>query len=64
MNGWKTLTGGGLLIAWGVAGMVLGAHGPDKAIQYAAEGLGIIGLGHKLDKQTEALKPPASSGGS
>lgn len=48
MNGWKTMTGGGLLIAWGVVGMVIGPNGLEQAIQYAAEGLGSIGIGHKM----------------
>ena len=49
-GGWKTYVAGGLLMAWGVGGLLLGKHSQDQAMEYVGEGLAIIGIGHKLDK--------------
>jgi hypothetical protein len=49
-DGWKTYVAGGLLIAWGVGGLLMGKHTQDQAMEYVGEGLAVIGIGHKLDK--------------
>lgn len=53
MKGWKTLLAGLLSIGYGVGGYALGAHDAGKMIELATVGLGMIGLGHKLDRNGE-----------
>lgn len=61
MEGWKTKTGAGLAMAWGVAGFLLGQHDLNQAIMLIAGGLTAWGAGHKLDKlkQTISATPKA-----
>lgn len=53
MKGWKTLTAGLLSIGYGVVGYALGIHDASKMMELLIAGLGIVGLGHKLDKGTQ-----------
>jgi hypothetical protein len=50
IKGWKTLLAGGLMIAYGIGGASLGIHGWDEGMNRAMEGLGLIGIGSKIDK--------------
>lgn len=50
MKGWKTVTAAVLSIGYGAAGWWLGLHGPDVAMQFVVQGLGLVGIGHKLEK--------------
>lgn len=56
MTGWKTWTAGIGMIVWGVTGAIAGMHTPDEAASICLQGVAVLGLGHKLDKQTQALK--------
>jgi len=51
MKGWKTLCAGILMMSWGIGGAMLKIHGWDEGMNTAFQGLGILGIGHKLDKQ-------------
>lgn len=50
MNGWKTKTAGGLSIIYGIAGYLLNMHDADVAVQFVVQGLGVLGIGHKIQK--------------
>lgn len=52
MRGWKTYLAGGLMILWGAYGLFTGKLEANEAIKNITEGLGIIGIGHKLDKSS------------
>ena len=63
MNGWKTKASGVGAILSGVALLISGLAGPTfnfDAIQQGAltviAGLGVLGIGHKLSKLTDAVK--------
>lgn len=56
MTGWKTMTAGVGMVLYGIAGALAGYHGLDQAVTYVMQGLAVLGIGHKLDKQTHALK--------
>lgn len=56
MTGWKTLSAGIGAIAYGIGGVVAGLHDANTAVSYVLSGLVALGIGHKLDKQTQALK--------
>lgn len=50
MTGWKTKAAACVAIFYGVAGIFLGLHDVDEGVRFVVEGLGLIGIGHKLDK--------------
>lgn len=50
MSGWKTWTAAGLSIVYGVGGYLVGLHGMDVMVGFVTAGLGMIGIGHKLDR--------------
>lgn len=50
MNGWKTKTAALLSIIYGIAGLFLGLHEPAAAMQFVIQGVGLLGLGHKIEK--------------
>jgi len=53
MTGWKTKTAGFASIAWGIGGYFLGLHDINEAANNVVAGLGILGIGHKLDKANQ-----------
>lgn len=67
IDGWKTYLAGAMAIMAGIVGLYYHFKQPDSplalqpeiAFQMIAGGLGIIGLGHKLDKNTAAVKEAA-----
>jgi len=50
MTGWKTKTAGFASIAWGVVGFFLKLHDINIAVDSVVTGLGILGIGHKIDR--------------
>lgn len=56
LDGAKTFLSGAVLIGAGVAGMVFGVVDPSTGIMLVGNGLGVWGLGHKLEKLTTAVK--------
>lgn len=50
MSGWKTKLAALLSIVYGTAGMLLGLHDSDAAMQFIVQGLGLLGIGHKIEK--------------
>jgi len=50
MAGWKTKAAAALAIVYGIAGLFLGLHDADAGMRFVVEGIGLIGIGHKIDK--------------
>ncbi|MDP1664119.1 MAG: hypothetical protein Q8L79_03255 [Methylobacter sp.] len=50
MTGWKTKAAAGLAVFYGIAGIFLGLHDIDAGVRFVVEGVGLIGIGHKIDK--------------
>jgi hypothetical protein len=50
MSGWKTKTAAGLSLIYGVVGIFLDLHDADTGMQFVVNGLGLLGLGHKIEK--------------
>ncbi|WP_447978099.1 hypothetical protein [Candidatus Nitrospira bockiana] len=50
MKGWKTWVAAVGAIAWGVGGLLGGVHDADVAMGFVTTGLGLVGIGHKLEK--------------
>lgn len=50
MTGWKTKSAGFLSIIWGVLGYFLNLHDINGAADSVVTGLGILGIGHKIDR--------------
>lgn len=50
MTGWKTWLGAGVSIAYGVGGYLLGLHDHDAAVAFVVSGIGMTGIGHKIEK--------------
>jgi hypothetical protein len=50
MSGWKTRTAAALAVIYGIGGAMLGLHDWDAAASYVINGLGLVGIGHKIDK--------------
>lgn len=50
MSGWKTWIAAIGSIAWGVGGFLVGTHDVDTAMGFVVAGLGMVGIGHKLDR--------------
>lgn len=50
MKGWKTWTAAGVSVAYGIGGFLAGLHDQAVMMSFVIGGLGMIGLGHKLDK--------------
>lgn len=50
MNGYKTKLAAALSIFYGVAGLFLGLHDSDVSMQFVVQGLGLVGIGHKIEK--------------
>ena len=50
MNGWKTYTAAAVSMAYGVAGIFLGLHDASDGMQFVVQGMGLMGIGHKLVK--------------
>ena len=62
MTGWKTKAAGYLAIAYGIAGLILGLHDMDAGVQFVVNGLGLLGIGHKIEKAGEAAAEAAYTG--
>lgn len=52
MRGWKTWVAGAGLIVIGLYGAWSQSMDAESAIQWILNGLGFIGIGHKIDKHT------------
>lgn len=50
MGGYKTKLAAALSVFYGVAGLFLGIHDSDVCMQFVVNGLGLVGIGHKIDK--------------
>lgn len=50
MTGWKTKLAAALVVIHGVLGWLLGLHGFDTAATLVINGLGLVGIGHKIEK--------------
>jgi hypothetical protein len=50
MTGWKTITAALLSILYGTGGLFLGLHDSDSAVQFIVQGVGLLGIGHKIEK--------------
>lgn len=50
MTGWKTKTAAIVSVIYGLLGWLLGLHGADIAMQFIVQGIGIAGVGHKIEK--------------
>lgn len=50
MGGWKTWTAAGLSVIYGVGGFIAGLHDADTMMTFVVAGLGMVGLGHKIEK--------------
>jgi len=50
MKGWKTWIAGITSILYGIIGYIVEIHDPDAMVQFTTVGLGMIGLGHKIEK--------------
>lgn len=50
MTGWKTKAAAYLAIVYGIAGFLLGTHDTDAGMQFVINGLGLLGIGHKIEK--------------
>lgn len=53
MSGWKTKTAALLSILYGSLGIVFGLHDLSTGAQFIINGLGIIGIGHKIEKSSQ-----------
>lgn len=51
MTGWKTKLAAGVSIGYGVLGLLLGLHESDACAQFIVQGMGLLGIGHKIDKR-------------
>lgn len=51
LSGWKTNVAGYGLIIWGIVGFFAGAHDANEMGALVANGLGFLGIGHKIEKQ-------------
>jgi hypothetical protein len=50
VTGWKTKAAGLLAILYGLLGWALDVHGADEAMRFVVDGIGILGIGHKIEK--------------
>lgn len=50
MSGWKTWAAAGLSAIYGIVGYFLGMHGADSMAQFVVGALGLVGIGHKIEK--------------
>jgi len=50
MSGWKTWTAAALSVLYGVGGLIFGLHSADVAMGFVLAGLGLVGIGHKIEK--------------
>ena len=50
MTGWKTKLAAALAVIYGITGFLLDMHDMDSAMDYIITGLGLIGVGHKIEK--------------
>lgn len=51
MRGWKTWAAGLGSIGYGIGGLLGGLHGYDEMMKFVVAGMGIIGIGHKIEKK-------------
>lgn len=54
MKGWKTYLAAALSILYGIGGYFTGLHQLDEMMQFIVTGIGLVGVGHKIDKAGEA----------
>lgn len=54
MKGWKTWLAVAMAVGYAVGGYVAEAHGADKMFELIIAALGLVGIGHKLDKASAA----------
>ncbi|MGI2326115.1 MULTISPECIES: hypothetical protein [Methylococcus] len=62
MTGWKTKTAAIVSVAYGLLGWLLGLHGADIAMQFIVQGIGIAGVGHKIEKAATPAPLPQGRG--
>ncbi len=59
MSGAKTFLGGLVLVAGGIAGMVFGVVDPGTGAMLIGNGVGLWGIGGKMQKMVDAAKDKA-----
>ena len=50
MTGWKTKSASLLSIVYGAFGIFAGLHDPATGVQMIVTGIGLAGIGHKIEK--------------
>jgi len=50
MTGWKTKAAALLSIGYGALGLLLGLHDTAAGVQFIVQGIGLLGIGHKIEK--------------
>lgn len=50
MTGWKTKAAAALAIFYGTLGIFVGLHDATTGVQFIVNGLGLLGIGHKIEK--------------
>jgi len=53
MSGWKTWMAAIGSVLWGVGGFLAGQHDADALMQFVVAGLGLVGIGHKIERAGE-----------
>ena len=51
-TGWKTWVAAGLSVVYGVVGFLVGLHDVEAMMGFIVAGLGLVGLGHKIEKSS------------
>jgi len=59
MKGWVTLATAGASAAYGVAGYFLEMHDTETMMAFVLGGTGAVGIGRKVDRNTEAAESAA-----
>jgi hypothetical protein len=60
MTGWKSKAAGGLAILFGLLGALLGLHDMSEGMRFVIEGMGILGVAHKIEKAGAAYEKAKS----
>jgi hypothetical protein len=60
MTGWKSKAAGGLAILFGLLGALFGLHDMSEGMRFVIEGMGILGVAHKIQKAGEVYEKAKS----
>jgi hypothetical protein len=56
VSGWKSKGAGILAIIFGLLGALLGLHDMSEGMRFVIEGMGILGVAHKIEKAGAAYE--------